>query len=130
VINTYPEISGYSDNNDLTLSSIISETLINSGDTARMIMYVIRPSTTNILGEQKCGGINDTIKLWVNPTPRATPVNLSPAICYGDMTDIVLESPTVMTKGKIVYDYTVSVNGGTNIAGILIRVQAYFRENR
>ncbi|NLV19689.1 MAG: T9SS type B sorting domain-containing protein, partial [Bacteroidetes bacterium] len=54
---------------------------------------------------------------WVNPTPRATPVNLSPAICYGDMTDIVLESPTVMTKGKIVYDYTVSVNGGTNIAG-------------
>ena len=113
VINPYPaEISGYSNQADLPLTSIIAETLNNSGDTARMIMYIITPATTNILGMQNCPGINDTIRLWINPTPRVIPLNAKPAICSTESTEIILTSPTVMTKGAITFDYTVTVSGG------------------
>ncbi|MCJ7449331.1 MAG: gliding motility-associated C-terminal domain-containing protein, partial [Bacteroidales bacterium] len=113
VINPYPtEISGYSNQVDLTLTDVITETLNNSGDTARMIMYIITPATTNILGVQNCPGINDTIRLWINPTPRVIPLNAKPAICSAESTEITLTTPTVMTKGVITFDYTVTVSGG------------------
>jgi gliding motility-associated-like protein len=113
IINPYPtEISGYSTRFNLTLASIITETLNNSGDTARMIMYIITPATTNILGMQNCPGINDTIRLWINPTPRVIPLNIKPAICSTESTEITLTTPTVMTKGVITFDYTVTVSGG------------------
>ena len=115
VINPYPEISGYSDRINLTTASIINENLNNSGDTARMIMYVVRPATLDAHGAQRCIGINDTIRLWINPTPRVIPINSLPEICYGGTTDITLTTPTVMTKGIILFDYTVSVTGGPGI---------------
>ena len=113
IINPYPtEITGYSTRFNLTLSSIITETLNNSSDTARMIMYIITPATTNIMGMQNCPGINDTIRLWINPTPRAIPLNAKPAICSTESTEITLTTPTVMTKGAITFDYTVTLSGG------------------
>jgi gliding motility-associated-like protein len=114
VINPYPEISGLLNRVDLTTSSIINETPSNSGDIARMIMYVISPATITGSGIQKCIGINDTIRLWINPTPRVVPVNVNP-ICYGGATNIVLNTPSVMTGGIINFDYTVSVTGGPGI---------------
>ena len=117
VINNYSEITGYTQLRHNLPDISIDETLNNSGDTARMIMYVISPAITDINGIQKCQGINDTIRVWVNPTPRAVPRNISPAICYGGTTQIILESPTVMTKGDIVYDYSVTTTGGSSIGG-------------
>ncbi|HSL86956.1 MAG TPA: PKD-like domain-containing protein, partial [Bacteroidales bacterium] len=111
VINPYPEVTGPSDRADLSTLSVINETLSNSGDTARMVMYVVTPSTITQTGIQKCTGINDTIRLWINPTPRVIPINIRPAICYGDLTDITLTSPTVMTKGDIRFDYVVTSSG-------------------
>ncbi len=111
IINAYPEITGYSNRVDLTVSSIINENINNSGDTARMIMYVITPATTNSSGIQNCPGINDTIRLWINPTPRVIPINIQPEICFGTATEVVLTSPTVMTSGEIRFDYTISFSG-------------------
>jgi gliding motility-associated-like protein len=111
VVNPWPEITGADDRDDLPDLSIINETLNNDGDTARMIMYVITPATLAKTGAQKCIGINDTIRLWVNPTPRVIPINAFPAICYGDLTRITLTSPTVMTKGEIRFDFSVTSSG-------------------
>ena len=120
VINPYPEISGYTTpRSDLPAITAINETLTNTGDTARMIMYIITPATINGLGIQNCPGVNDTIRLWVNPTPRATPINHVPEMCYGESTRIELNSPTVMTKGIIRFNYTIEVSD-TDVVGNMI----------
>jgi hypothetical protein len=75
-------------------------------------MYVITPATITSTGTHKCTGINDTIRLWINPTPRVVPINAKPVICYGGSTDITLNTPSIMTAGTINFDYTVSVTGG------------------
>ena len=111
VINTYPEISGYSNRFNLTASSVVNDNINNSGDTARMILYVIAPATINSSGIQNCPGINDTIRLWINPTPRVVPVNVQPEICFGAATEIVLTTPTVMTSGGVIFDYSISFTG-------------------
>jgi gliding motility-associated-like protein len=111
VVNPYPEISGYiTPRTNLTVSSVITETLTNTGDTARMIMYIITPALIDILGAQKCPGVNDTLRLWINPTPRATPINGKPEMCYGGLTMITLNTPTVMTKGDLRFNYTITVS--------------------
>ena len=113
VVNPYTEITGFTASRpNLTGPGPLNftETLNNSGDTARMIMYVIAPATVNNLGVQNCPGINDTIRLWINPTPRATPINAVPEMCYGQTINLTLNSPTVMTKGVIRFDYTTTVS--------------------
>jgi hypothetical protein len=66
-------------------------------------------------------GTPKTVKVTVNPTPRVIPINSNlkrdSSICYGGSTQIILTSPTVMTSGTILFDYTVSVTGG---AGVVI----------
>ena len=54
-----------------------------------MVTYIVSPVTLDVNGNQKCFGINDTVEVWVNPTPRATPANNTPQICYGATTDVV-----------------------------------------
>ncbi|HPF01643.1 MAG TPA: gliding motility-associated C-terminal domain-containing protein, partial [Bacteroidales bacterium] len=111
VINDYPtEISGHSNHANIALPFSHSEGLSNSGDTARMIMYVISPFLLDGNNNPKCPGINDTIKIWVNPTPRATPINAIPEMCYGESTMITLNSPTVMTSGVIEFNYNTTVS--------------------
>ena len=118
VINLYPaDISGYTTGNYFQLSDIIDEPLNNSGDTARMIKYIVIPYTINPSGVESCEGINDTIEVWINPTPRAIPINILPEICYTDFTDIELTTPTVMTHGIIEFDYTVAVSSGIYVTG-------------
>ncbi len=118
VLNFYPEITGFNNQIGLDdLSSPIFENVFNSGDTARMIQYVIRPFTIDPLGSQKCGGIRDTISVWVNPTPRVIPINIADRICYEDFTDIELTTPTVMTHGIIEFDYTVALSSAVYVTG-------------
>jgi gliding motility-associated-like protein len=111
VINDYPtEITGHSNHTNISGPFTHSETLTNSGDTARMIMYVISPFLLDGNLNPRCPGINDTVKVWVNPTPRATPDNAIPEMCYGESTLITLNSPTVMTSGVIEFNYTTTVS--------------------
>jgi gliding motility-associated-like protein len=114
-INSYPEITGFTDRNGLIVSDIITEALTNSGDTARIVTYVVSPVTLDVNGNQKCYGINDTVRVWVNPTPRATPVNNAPHICYGGTTDVVLVTPTVMSSGVNEFNYTITATAPTTV---------------
>jgi len=114
-LNDYAEITGYTDRAGLTLTDLINEALSNSGDTARIVTYIVTPATLDVNGNQKCFGINDTVRVWVNPTPRATPLNNTTHICYGGTTDIQLLSPTVMSSGIREFNYTISATAPTTV---------------
>ncbi|MGM0529629.1 MAG: gliding motility-associated C-terminal domain-containing protein, partial [Bacteroidota bacterium] len=112
VINEYPEISGYPPDTDrLLISDIIDENVNNAGDTARMIMYIFTPYTIDAGNNQKCEGIRDTVRVWINPTPRAVLLPPVDSMCSGDATLVRLISPTIMTHGELRFDYTVSFSG-------------------
>ncbi|MEA1887633.1 MAG: gliding motility-associated C-terminal domain-containing protein, partial [Bacteroidota bacterium] len=112
VINEYPEISGYSPDTDrLLITDIIDENIDNAGDTARMIMYIFTPYTIDANNNQKCEGIRDTVRVWINPTPRVVLVPPIDSMCSGEATLVRLTSPTLMTHGNLKFDYTVSFSG-------------------
>ncbi len=111
VVNPYPEVTGVSDRTGLTDLDIITDVPFNSEREPRMVLYIITPSTIAEDGSNKCPGINDTIRLWINPTPEVIPVNVKP-ICSEGLTDISLVTPTKMTSGVINFDYFVTVTGG------------------
>ena len=97
----------------MPVTTLITNSLNNSGDTARMIMYVISPVLLDSFNNQKCPGVNDTIRVWVNPTPRVIPIVEAARICDSTFTSVLLTTPTIMTKGQILFDYTITLTGGT-----------------
>lgn len=97
----------------------ITDRLVNHTDTFRVVTYRITPMSP--LG---CvDGPAQNVTVTVNPTPRAIPVNIKPAICFGGTSEIVLTTPTSMTSGVIKFDYNISFAGvpgdvtGNNIPG-------------
>jgi len=74
------------------------------------------------------------IQVTVNPTPRATPYNLSnlqpdASICFGGTTNIILTSPTVMYQpgwGNVIFDYKVSTTG---VPGAVIGDTSHINNN-
>ena len=110
VINPHPEVTGVNNRTGLEDSDTITETPSNTDDSPKMITYIITPYTITSDGYYKCAGINDTMRLWINPTPVVIPVNVNP-ICYGGLTDINLVTPTKMTSGIINFDFFVSNTG-------------------
>ncbi|HKK41975.1 MAG TPA: gliding motility-associated C-terminal domain-containing protein, partial [Bacteroidales bacterium] len=94
---------------------IITDMLVNHSDAYQVVTYRITPKSP--VGCKD--GPSKDITVTVNPTPRVIPVNpnLKPdtSICYGTNTHLVLTSPTVMTSGSVVFDYTVGVSGGPGV---------------
>ena len=92
---------------------IIADNLINNTDHFQSLIYSVTPVSPTGCPD----GPAQNITVTVNPTPRVIPNNIYPSICYAGTADapastqIVLTSPTVMTSGAIVFDYTVSVTG-------------------
>ena len=102
-------LSGYTENaTGLSSGFIIADNLINTTDAPLTVTYRLVP----VSGVVCNNGPAIEVKVTVNPTPRAVPVNVSPAICYGDLTAIRLESPTIMTSGEIRFDYDIAVPSG------------------
>jgi gliding motility-associated-like protein len=94
--------------NGLPAGSVISDILVNSTDAPLVVTYTLVP----VSGVACNNGPSVSFTVTVNPTPRATPVNVKPAICYADNTQITLASPTIMTSGEIKFDYTISIPSG------------------
>jgi gliding motility-associated-like protein len=91
----------------------ITDLLVNNTDTFRIVTYRIVP-----VSPVGCiDGMPIEVKVKVNPTPRAIPVNNLPEICYGGSTQVVLRSPTKMTSGAIKFDYTVSFSDAGAVSG-------------
>ncbi len=85
----------------------ISQRLINHTDVPQTVTYVVTP----VSGVSCNDGPSKAIVVTVDPTPRAVPVNVKPDICYDESTEIVLASPSQMTTGDIVFDYSISKTG-------------------
>lgn len=85
-------------------------TAINNGDSPVMSTITVFPFYN--AGPAYCPGPAQSFTITVNPTPRVVPINVEPEICYGDYTQIVLTSPTVINSGQIVFDYLISVPSG------------------
>jgi len=107
-VSTSGAVTGYtSPTSGILNDQYITDKLANLTDTFRYVTYRVVPVSP--LG---CAdGPAKDVRVTVNPTPRATPVNLKPVICNGGTTDIELKSPTLMTSGTIRFDYTVRFTG-------------------
>lgn len=111
-VSTTGSVTGFtSPTTGLPNNHYITDKLVNQTDTFQTVTYRVVPVSP--LG--CAAGDAKIATVTVNPTPRAVPVNIKPEICYDGATEIVLRSPTVMTSGSIIFDYTVSVTGGAGI---------------
>ena len=107
-------VTGYTPSaSGLPNNHVIADNLVNPTDSPQTVTYRVTP-VSPVTGCHD--GPSTDIVVTVNPTPRAIPVNLNPAICYGEETAIRLESPTVMTSGVIRFDYSIAVPSGV-VAG-------------
>ncbi len=104
-------VTGYTTTSGLPNNHYITDKLVNQTDNYQTVTYRVVPVSPAGCAD----GPSQTVAVTVNPTPRAVPLNIKPEICFGGKTEIVLRSPSVMTSGSIVFDYTVSVTGGPGI---------------
>jgi gliding motility-associated-like protein len=104
---TAPEgVEGFAESlTDLANGYVVNDILVNTTDSPLTVEYTVVPVSPHGCAN----GQEVRFRVKVNPTPRATPVNVKPAICYSDETLITLASPTEMTSGTILFDYTVLV---------------------
>lgn len=117
-------ITGASDGSTFADGDTIQHTLNNPGDYADSVIYRIVPTgplTTY------CEGHADTAVVYVNPTPRVVMTVVEDTICDSGTSTITVTSPTVLTSGAVMYNYTIeSVSGNT---GDVTGQQAYVAEN-
>jgi gliding motility-associated-like protein len=111
-VSTTGSVTGFtSPTNGLVNNAFITDKLINLTDHYQVVTYRVVPVSPVGCAD----GPAENVLVTVNPTPRAQQSNLKPDICFGGNTQIVLSSPTVMTSGGIIFDYTVSVTGGPGV---------------
>ncbi|HBE43386.1 MAG TPA: hypothetical protein DDW27_19735, partial [Bacteroidales bacterium] len=118
IVTTIPE-SGSANN----IGDVLEGSFINTSDSPVKITFLITPvgpAPTYCIGKPVAASVT------INPTPRAIQLNALPVICYGESISIKLTTPTSMTKGDVVFDYTVAFEGqpgelvGVNSPGTLI----------
>ena len=110
ILTTIP-VTGSANN----IGDVLSGKFTNTSDSPVKITFVVTPvgpDPTNCVGKPVSAFV------VVNPTPRVIPINALPVICSGESTSIKLTTPSTMTKGSIVFDYTVAFEGQPgNITG-------------
>lgn len=108
------DITGFTTpTNNLPDDHHITDVLKNNINTYRTVTYRVVPQSPVGCAD----GMAINAKVTVNPTPKAEPLNMVPAICYGGTTQIILTTPTSMTTGSVVFDYSVSSTGGGVVTG-------------
>ncbi|TAL62277.1 MAG: T9SS type B sorting domain-containing protein [Bacteroidetes bacterium] len=107
-VTTTGSVTGYTTpTNNISNNDYITDKLVNQTDVYQIVTYRVVPISP--VGCVDGDPLNVTVT--VNPTPRAVPVNLTPEMCYGGTTQIVLTTPTVMTSGVMRFDYNISFTG-------------------
>ncbi|MGE0079657.1 MAG: gliding motility-associated C-terminal domain-containing protein, partial [Bacteroidales bacterium] len=87
----------------------IQDTLHNPTDVYDYVLYRIIPTGPNTT---YCVGVADTVRIYVNPTPRAIATVFCDTICNDTRDRITLTSPSVFASGATTFDYTSAVTGG------------------
>ncbi|OFX85281.1 MAG: hypothetical protein A2W99_15070 [Bacteroidetes bacterium GWF2_33_16] len=100
-------ISGTS--TSLTGGNLILHTLHNPTDIYDYVEYRIIPTGPF---STYCVGTADTVRIYVNPTPRAIATVFRDTICNDTYDQITLSSPSVFTTGVITFNYTSVTTGG------------------
>ncbi|HLP71955.1 MAG TPA: gliding motility-associated C-terminal domain-containing protein [Bacteroidales bacterium] len=86
----------------------IKDLLVNHTNSYQTVTYRVVPVSPVGCAD----GIPKQALIYVDPTPKAEPLNNIPAICYGGTTQIVLTTRTSMTSGNVVLNYTVTAGPG------------------
>jgi gliding motility-associated-like protein len=115
-VNDDPFITGESNStpDGQSISEPLDQTLINNGNTARLITYHITPWTADPLYRLTCMGIPFDLNIWVEPTPTVIANPGSDTICSGDRVDINLASGSTPTQPSR-YRYTTQVPSGITV---------------
>ncbi|MFP4366020.1 MAG: PKD-like domain-containing protein, partial [Bacteroidales bacterium] len=107
------DVTGYSDKTEASsITETIEQTLTNHTPQAKMITYRITPWALDHNDELYCPGDYIDVVVWIEPSPKVTATPLEQTICNDGITDILLESPNVMTEGVVTFDYTATATGG------------------
>lgn len=88
----------------VNIGDALSGSFINRTDQPVTVTFFITPVGP---APTYCAGQEVKATITVNPTPRVIPINEDPVICDGGSTSITLTTPTKMTTGEIVFDYSV-----------------------
>lgn len=92
----------------VNIGDVLSGSFINRTDRPVAVTFFITPVGP---GPTYCAGQEVRSVITINPTPRVIPINEDPVICDGGSTSIRLITPTKMTRGEIVFDYSVEFEG-------------------
>jgi gliding motility-associated-like protein len=120
-VTTTGPVTGYTSPTDgLPNGHHITDKLINLSDVFHLVTYTVVPHSPAGCVD----GPSTDIKVNVNPTPRARPINLNnlkpdSSICFAGSTNVLLTTPTQMKPGtgNIIFDFKVSANGGGVVTG-------------
>ncbi len=89
----------------------IQEQIDNLSDRPQKVTYRVIAYTVNGFGFEKCTGDTSYAVVWVNPTPRVLLIPKTSRICNHNFTDVVLTTPTQVTRGVVTFDLFSIVSG-------------------
>jgi gliding motility-associated-like protein len=95
IVNTYPAeivITPGAGAGGLSKYDTISHYIDNTGDTARLVQFIVTPYTIDAGGARHCDGPSSTTDVWVEPTPALTLNPVNDTLCSGDTTAIQISS--------------------------------------
>ena len=59
----------------------IYDEIVNTTDTAQLVLFVVTPYTQDNFGAEKCPGIPVTTSIWIEPVPKVSLTPLNDTIC-------------------------------------------------
>ncbi len=108
VVSVDSEISGYSMSQSGITTATFNETLSNSDTVVHKVEYKFTPRIVpDDLGLHCENGLDTTIIIWVNPTPRIR-VAADTVICDGDDVTFNIQNPNIPIRGDWKYDLDVT----------------------
>ena len=119
-----PDVTGEaaSVGNGNNIGTPISQTLVNTSNTAQLVRYILTPHAIAANGTNSCAFASITVDIWVEPV--VTILANNDTLCNKTSTNILVSSPNTTTNG-IHYTWTASfppeiTGASSNLAGVNI----------
>ncbi len=92
-------INAVGSDHDLKPGNTITDTITNLTDTAQYVEFIVTPYLKDELGNERCPGIPDTMKVWIEPVPNVHATPAGDTLCNNEITNITLTSTTRSLHG-------------------------------